>query len=376
MKFIAGQAIFFISPYLSAMRTRILALVTLTCLVACHPRPVATPDGAPEMPLMPPPPALVTRIAFGSCAEQDKPQPILKQVLLDEPDLFIYLGDNIYGDTEDMERLQQQYAMLGAKPEFKQLRAKTHTIATWDDHDYGANDAGRHYPQKAASKEIFLDFWLEPSESPRRQHAGIYHSTYYGPAEKRVQVILLDTRTFRDNLLPSNGTPPWKNDYRPNLERDSTFLGEAQWQWLAEELKQPAVFRIIASSNQFCHDYNGYESWTNVPNEQKRMIELLRDVAAEGVVFISGDVHWGELSKRKAEGLYPIYDMTSSGITETWHKVEPNAARVGDAEPANNYGLFTIDWQDDPVLTMALKTADGKSTVTQVVRRSELAIYD
>lgn len=357
------------------MRLHTIAFLALCCFAACHPRPDSNSLASTE-PTFAPPPTRVTSIAFGSCAEQDKPQPILKQVLLEKPDLFIYLGDNVYGDTEDMAELQRQYDELGTKPEFRQLRANVHTIATWDDHDFGANDGGRHYPKKVESKEIFLDFWREPKESPRWAHPGIYHSTYYGSPEQRVQVILLDTRTFRDNLLPNNGVKPWKNDYRPNEDRDSTFLGEAQWQWLAEELKQPAVFRIIASSNQFCHEYNGFESWTNVPREQKRMVELLRDTKAEGVVFISGDVHWGELSKRKVEGLYPLYDMTSSGITETWSKVEPNAFRVGNAEPANNYGLFTIQWQADPVLTMAIKNVEGKETVKQVVRRSELAIYE
>ncbi len=360
------------------MRHHLLALLGLACIVACHPRPSAQADAHyPQSAIgAVPRPELLTRIAFGSCAEQDEPMPILERVVTEKPDLFVFLGDNIYGDTEDMDELRKGYRELGAKPEFQHLRKTTFLNATWDDHDFGTNDVGRHYPFKAESKEIFLDFWNEPATSTRRQHTGIYHSEYYGPADKRVQVILLDTRTFRDNLLLNNDKKRWKNDYRPNENADSTFLGAAQWAWLENEFKQPAVFRIIATSNQFCHEYNGWESWTNVPREQARMVELIRKTRAEGVVMISGDVHWGELSMLQLPGMYPLYDMTSSGITETWPKTEPNKYRVGKVEPANNYGLFTIDWKADPELKMELKTVDGKAAVTQVLRRSQLSFTE
>jgi alkaline phosphatase D len=183
---------------------------------------------------------------------------------------------------------------------------------------------------------------------------------------------LLDTRYFRDNLLKNDDNRQWKNHYRPNDSPDSTFLGAEQWAWLENELKQPAVFRIMASSNQFCHAYNGWESWTNVPQEQNRMLDLIRSTQAEGLVFISGDVHWGELSMQHWQGLYPLYDLTSSGITERWPRIEPNDYRIGPPEAENNYGLFTIDWQSDPILKMELKTVSGATTTSVSVKRSEL----
>ena len=115
---------------------------------------------------------LISRIAFGSCSNQDDPMPILRTVLEWEPDLFIYLGDNIYGDTRDMRLLEAKYAKLGAKKDFLALRATTPTVATWDDHDYGDNDAGKEFPFRVESKEIFLKFWNEPNPSPRRDHDG------------------------------------------------------------------------------------------------------------------------------------------------------------------------------------------------------------
>lgn len=312
------------------------------------------------------------KVAFGSCAHQDKPQPLLDVARGLAPDAFIYLGDNIYGDSYELDTLRTKYARLAAKPEFQALREATTVWATWDDHDYGWNDAGKYFPFKAESKTIFMDFWGVPEDSPRRLHEGIYGVEYIERDGHRVQVILLDTRTFRSNLKDCpNGDNSCKNDYIPHFDADSTFLGATQWAWLGEQLRQPADVRIIASSNQFAHAYNGWESWTNVPVERQRMIDLIRDTKAEGVVFISGDVHWGELSKQELPSGYPLYDVTSSGITETWDVIEPNANRIGDAVPQNNVGLITIDFATQ-TLTLSLVDASGQAQAQHRVSLGDL----
>ena len=316
---------------------------------------------------------IIQKIAFGSCSHEDKKQPLLSLAAKESPDLFIYLGDNIYGDTEDMSELMAKYIKLGNKPEFQELNDSTTVLATWDDHDYGENDAGRYYPMKAESKEIFLEFWKEPAESERRNHEGIYHSLMYGPADTVVQVILLDTRTFRDNLTFLEDKSKYKNDYQPCQTPDSTMLGAEQWTWLEEQLKKPARLRIIASSNQFSHEYNGWESWTNLPYEQQKMLDLIKSTEANGVIFLSGDVHWGELSKMQVDGLYPIYDVTSSGITQTWDEPEPNKNRIGKVFMGNNYGLIEINWNmPDPELNISIKDRKGKRRVSHQLKLGEL----
>lgn len=307
------------------------------------------------------------RIAFGSCAHEDQDQPLLNIASGLAPDLFIYLGDNIYGDTRNMDTLRAKYNKLGAKPEFQNLSNQTKILSVWDDHDFGENDAGRHYPFKEASKEIFMDFWKVPANSDRRQHEGIYGVEYFENGGKKIQVVLLDTRTFRDDLI--HRTPEdsiiHKNDYIPNQNQDSTFLGETQWQWLEQQFLTPADIRIIASSNQFSHEYNGWESWTNVPHEQQKMISLIKKTKANGVIFISGDVHWGEISKMPVEASYPIYDVTSSGITQTWDIIEPNKNRVGPAIAQNNIGLIEITTKDS-ISTIELAIVD--STAQKVAK--------
>ncbi len=304
---------------------------------------------------------LISRVAFGSCGHQDRPQPILDTVVLYRPDVFVFLGDNIYGDTKDMRVLREKYVKLGAKPEFKRLKSATRLLATWDDHDYGWNDAGRHYPFKRESKEIFLEFWEEPADSPRRQREGIYTSYLFEGQGRRLQLILLDTRTFRDNLRKYRGELRrddryfYALDYYPHQTSDSTLLGEAQWRWLEAELSKPADLRIIGSSTQFGITFNGYEAWANFPHERQRMLQLIRKTRASGVLFISGDVHYGEISMLREEGLYPIYDVTASGITSSWHFATPNENRIEGPIMDNHFGLITVDWERrDPLIRMEI----------------------
>ncbi|MFT6210447.1 MAG: alkaline phosphatase D [Bacteroidia bacterium] len=315
---------------------------------------------------------VVSKIGFGSCANQNQKQPVLDKITERKPDVFCWLGDNIYGDTENMKTLTRKYSKLGCKEEFRALNKASHFLAVWDDHDYGENDAGKEYPKKEESKDIFLDFWSEQQTSERWNHAGIYHSETFGPEGKRVQFIMLDTRTFRDPLLKADG-PEWKHDYKPNYDSSATFLGLDQWAWLETVLQEPAELRVVMSSNQFGITYNGYEAWANVPAERQRMINLIGTTRANGVIFISGDVHWAEISKQEVENGYPLYDITSSGITQEWNSTEPNDNRIGEPFRSNNAGMIEVDWeQEDPLLRFNIIDVYGTEVRKHEVRLSEL----
>jgi alkaline phosphatase D len=323
-------------------------------------------------------PRKLMKVAFGSCANQFKPQPILTRIAREESDLMIYLGDNIYADTRDIDKIREYYRVLAAKPEFQLLRASTPMLSTWDDHDLGENDVGKNYPKLAESREIFLDFWRVPLDSPRRAHPGVYHSEMFGGRGTNVQLILLDTRSFRDDHYYSHRLWRAEHTYDAHpVDSNATVLGEQQWKWLEAELRRPAVFRIIASSIQFSHQLNGYESWTLYPGDRLRLVELLKETHAEGAFIISGDVHWGEFSVAHFDGMYPLYDATSSGITETWPHVAPNNNRIGAPEPLNNYGLLHFNWTTaDPEVTFEIKTVDGKASISHTLRHSELTFPD
>lgn len=269
--------------------------------------------------------------------------------------------------------------MLGAKPEFKKLWNSCRVIATWDDHDYGRNDAGRHYPFKVESKEIFLDFWKIPQDYIRQTRDGIYTSYFFEGKGHAAQIILLDLRTFRDDLRPYRGEQVDSNkffyelDYYPYETSDSTLLGEVQWSWLKQQLQIPADIRIIASSTQFGITWNSYEAWANFPHEQKRMLNLIKETNAGGVIFISGDVHYAEISKINEDSLYPIYDITASGITSTWDFATPNDNRVDGPVMENHFGMIEIDWeQSDPVISMRIYDVKNQMRIERKVKLSEL----
>ena len=137
----------------------------------------------PEKPL--------TRIAFGSCARQSHEQGIWDAINAEHPELFLFLGDNIYGDTEDMKVMREKYGELGAKPGYQKLRSNSLVLATWDDHDYGKNDGGAEFEFKAEAQRELLTFFQEPEDSPRWKQEGVYGEWSFGPKGKRVQVILL-----------------------------------------------------------------------------------------------------------------------------------------------------------------------------------------
>jgi alkaline phosphatase D len=315
----------------------------------------------------------LTRIAFGSCARQDKDQPIWDMVNAWHPDLFIFLGDNIYGDTEDMAVMRAKYDMLAAKPGFRTLRRQSEVIATWDDHDYGVNDGGSEYPKKAESAALFLDFWGVPAGHERRSHPGIYGSYMFGPEGRRVQVILPDNRTFRTPLLGYSVEPEDKGGYVVNPDPDATMLGQAQWDWLETELRRPADLRILASSTQVLPDAPGYEAWINYQADHQRLLDLIDFASVDNLVIISGDTHYAELSRLDERMPYPLYELTSSGLTEVWPVFGPNRHRIAQAPLAPNYGRLTIDWDSMiPKIIMEVQMLDGRIAIHHAVPFSAL----
>ena len=312
----------------------------------------------------------VEAIAFGSCLKQTRPQPIWESVRASKPDVFVLLGDNIYGDTRDMEKLKSRWATFGAFPEFKKLRSDCRLLAIWDDHDYGENDAGREFPKKAESQQIFLDFLGEPKDSERRKTPGIYDSVTIGPIGKRVQFILLDTRYFRSPLKRTAKREKGKGPYGPNESDQAEILGETQWKWLEKTLREPAEVRIIASSIQVVSTTHGWETWGNFPKERKRFLDLLNKTKANGVIILSGDRHSSEISKLSGPLPYPLFDVTSSAMNQKQRpQAEKNPHRLGERYFDENFGLLKINWTGSkPRIAMELRDLNG-----EVVRKAEVA---
>ncbi len=328
--------------------------------------------------------APLQKILFGSCSNQDKPMPIFDAINKEQSDLFIFLGDNIYGDTKNMQVLADKYQRLGKNKGFAQLRKTTPLIAIWDDHDLGENDAGAQYPEKEASRKLMLDFWDTPKDSPRyTQKHGLYTSYMYGNDAQKVHVIMPDLRWNRTPLLSvskqqykNQRSPKNEGPYIANHAKNASLLGEVQWQWLEKELQKPAKITVIASSIQLLPEFTGWESWANFPNDRQRLFDLINKYQVNGVIIISGDSHWGEMSQVKDAVAYPLWEVTSSGLTEEWKKVSPNIHRVGQYIDHINYGEISIDWQaTDPLITLSLKDQQGTLFSQQKIKLSTLQGY-
>ncbi len=320
--------------------------------------------------------APLARIAFGSCANQNKPQPIWAAVLAYRPELFIFTGDNVYGDVTsgDMTELRAAYAAASEVEGIKALRAQVPVLAVWDDHDFGRNDGGADFPYKERAQELFLAFWHIADDDPRAQRPGVYHAATFGPAGQQVQVILLDTRTFRSPLRPTDQRGALgKEAYLPDPDPAKTMLGEAQWAWLRAQLEQPADLRLIVSSVQVLAEDHGFERWGNLPLERQKLLDLIAETGAKGVVLISGDRHMGALY-RLSEGVpYDLYEITSSGINmAVSNNRDTGPLRLGEVYRADNFGTIDIDWQAGQI-TLSVRGMDGTAARSVTIPIAALA---
>jgi alkaline phosphatase D len=299
----------------------------------------------------------LTTIAFGSCSDQKRPTPLWDDIVAQKPDIWIWLGDNIYGDSEVMDTLKAKYDKQKSNPVYAQLRQSTPIIGVWDDHDFGVNDGGKEYPRRKESQQLMLDFLDVPASSPLRKQEGAYSSHTYGPKGQRVKIILLDGRYFRDPLK--------KVDKVNTPDPSADILGETQWQWLEQQLtNSDADVHIIGCGIQFLANEHTSEKWGNFPTSRQRFFDLMGKTKPKGAMLISGDRHIAEVSKISVPGLgYDLYDITSSGLTHTSKPYEqPNALRVGKMVFDLNNGLFTINWSKKPLTATVRINGDNQAT--------------
>ncbi len=321
---------------------------------------------------------LIDTIGFGSCAHQSREQPIWDAVNAVEPEIFLLLGDNVYADTLDMSKMARDYEMLNAKPGFATLRENALLMGTWDDHDYGVNDGGREYPMRAEAQQCFIDFFDFPDDHPIHEQEGVYNTRTFGPEGRRVQIIMLDTRYHRSPLTRSAPLEDRRGyrPYAPLWDDNATFLGEEQWAWLEEQLRQPADLRIIGSSIQFVAEDHWFEKWANLPLERQRLLDLINETGAEGVLFVSGDRHLAEISMMDGGVGYPIFDVTSSALTQSRDNVryqEENRHRLGTLNWGRNFGVIQVDWeQDDPQIRLQIRDEIGDIMIQRKIRLSDL----
>lgn len=327
-----------------------------------------------SLPHMGPGPSLDTslplsRIAFGSCNHQGAPQDMWPVISTQKPQLFLAVGDNVYGDfgwqgEADLGSFISAYRRQAGHPEFAAFRAQTPILATWDDHDFGPNDSGGSFGFKTWSEQIFETFW---GASPAaRSRPGVYDSVIAGPKGQRVQIILLDTRFFRSPLKSRGYVQPRPplGPYLPDHDPSKTLLGDAQWEWLENELAKPADLRLIVSSIQVLAQVQNFEKWGNLPLEREKLYGLLRNREGGGLVVLSGDRHSASFYRHTPAALgEELVEMTSSSLNlafvpEHASQSEKDPHRIGPLYVQENFGTIEIDWQTR-TLEMKLRDQSG-----------------
>lgn len=349
---------------------------------------VGAQAGSRPLALPAPADARTLRIAFGSCAKQSKPQPVWAAVRAARPDLFLFLGDNLYADAQDADTLRRRYAEFRRAEALQAFRRDVPHLAIWDDHDFGDDDVGAEYPLKALSQQLFCDEWNEPADSSRRTRPGIYDAWRIERGGRTVQVLMLDLRFNRSALVADSALKqgytamvmkarlsggPMKGWYMPNTDPAATLLGAAQWAWLGERLAEPADVRLLCSSVQLGAEGTGWECWANFPLERQRLASLIREKRANGVLVLSGDMHYADLSRWDMPGSYPLWDLTSSGLTEVWDIPTPNVRRVGHVFAGVNFGLVELDFSTSvPTVQLSIRDVKGDTRLQHRLSLDEL----
>tara|TARA_Y100000994_G_scaffold248792_1_gene257670 strand:- start:299 stop:1615 length:1317 start_codon:yes stop_codon:yes gene_type:complete len=280
--------------------------------------------------------------AVGSCAytneiEKDRPGKsyggdyfIYSNILEKNPDFMLWLGDNVYFREPDNSKtgVYHRYSHDRSLKELQPLLGSVHHYAIWDDHDYGPNNSDRSFIYKNITLQAFKDFWANPTYGVGN-NKGI--TTQFSWSD--VEFFLLDNRFFRS---PQN---------REHTYRE--ILGKEQLQWLIDALSSSqATFKIIAIGGQVLNSEKVYENYINWEEEHTELLNLIEKEKIDGVIFLSGDRHFSEVSKMPRFNSYPLHDFTVSPLTSGFCDIcidENNKYRMKESAVfQRNFAIFSI----------------------------------
>ena len=294
------------------------------------------------------------KIGLGSCLDQDYPQPIWQSIKKEDLNYFIFLGDNVYGDTRYGSLRKMKSAYDKQKKVLPDFLNDIFIFSIWDDHDFGINDGGADYRFKRQAQELYLDFWEITKDDDRSNREGIYFSKNEIFFDKKFKFIFLDTRFFRSKLKGK------KSNYIENIEPDATILGNAQWTWLENELKSDFDFLFIFSSIQIIAKDHRFEKWSNFPIERAKLFELLEKFNDKTILF-SGDRHRAGIYRKNG-----IIEVTSSSMNKPGSSFnETDSYLIGKTYPQENYGVVEILEN-----TIHIKIKDIKGKTLNTIERS------
>ncbi len=286
------------------------------------------------------------RVAFGSCARiaRDTVQRIFDVVVRESPDLFLWLGDNVYADSEAPEAIADEYRRQREVHSLQPLIHSVPQLAIWDDHDFGYNNSDGSSPFKDASLATFRNYWANPSyglpDAP-----GVFFAKQFGG----IDFFMLDGRYHRSPNDAPDGP-------------DKHFLGPAQNAWLRGQLRASrAPFKIlVCGSGWSMADGVKGDTWAAFRTERDALFDFIRDEKIGGVVCLSGDSHVGELNciPWSGRGGYDFYDLVSSPLaqspSDSWIAQQPEKRLRKVYAGGANFGMLHFTATPSPALTFTL----------------------
>lgn len=258
----------------------------------------------------------MTKIAIASCCkyQMQKVQPAWAEIEAENPDLLLLLGDNAYmrNSKWDHDYLADKYEKQFEEPNFKSLVSKVPFLATWDDHDFGVNDARgaeiEHW-KREKSRKLFHKYMQNALNNNKPE-------VYASWTIDDLKIIMLDVRYYRERAH--------KN--RP----EATLLGETQEQWLWDQLAHNKKYTVIGSGTCL-KDGAKNDSWDDYKDFYKRFRARIAQI--NRVLFLSGDIH-----RNKFVNHGDVFEIISSGVGRI--RKFGKWPRQTDGKPMNNYGIL------------------------------------
>ncbi len=306
------------------------------------------------------------RIAYGSCSKEID-QPIFSAISATNPDLFLFVGDNNYANTQHRDALRWNYRQFRNVPERANLVANVPSLATWDDHDFLANNSDGTCLNRYEALAAFKEYWANPSYGLPEAPATFFNHRW-GAAE----FFVLDCRMYRPDVNdPVKRCEPDPNP--PNLPRADGPLGPVQEAWLIEKLKaSDATFKFMVCGSRMTPE-GSLDSWKSFPEAQARLFSAIDTNNIDGVVSLSGDIHRSVFSSLPAPA-YAIPELVSSPLAHSRGTCSTTASLDRECYNATD-SFVTLDIDsslDDPTLTARILDDGGRERATWTIRHSEL----
>lgn len=260
---------------------------------------------------------------------------IHEEIAKKNPDFMLWLGDNVYYRVEDWNTrsgMIYRNSYVRQKASLQPLLPNTHHYAIWDDHDFGPNNSNGSFDNKETAKEVFEMFFPNPTFG-FDDFGGVTTSFEWSD----VQFFLLDNR--------------WERTPNESKSGKRQILGEQQIEWLIDNLKRSlATFKVIVVGGQFLNQDAVFENHSAYPEERQKIIDLIDLEKIEGVIYITGDRHYTEITRIERERTLdkhqlPLIDFTvsplCSGVAHSgsglnFHQVE------GTEVLARNFGIIEV----------------------------------